>query len=51
MLPICRKALYHPAFLNLLRICALRLTAHQGLISQSMQHSSATMQENKNYGY
>ena len=39
MFPICKKALYHPPFLNLHRIRALGLTIHQKLISKSMQHS------------
>ena len=53
MLPFCIKALYHFPFLNLRRIRTLRLTIHQGLISDSMvmvansgmKHKSETMLE------
>ena len=52
MLPICRKAPYHPPFLNLHRKRALGLTIHQGLISKSMKHSKVenSGKENTNYG-
>ena len=53
MFPFCIKALYHFPFLNLRRIRTLRLTIHQGLISDSMvmvansgmKHKSETMLE------
>ena len=39
MLPIYRKTLYHPLFLNLHGIRASGLNIHQGLISKSAKHS------------
>ena len=39
MLPIYRKALYLPSFLDIQRIRVLGLTIHEGLISKSVQHN------------
>ena len=39
MLPIYRKAVYLPSFLDIHRIRVLGLTIHEGLISKSMQHN------------
>ena len=39
MLPIYRKAVYLPSFLDIHRIRVLGLTIHEGLISKSVQHN------------
>ena len=48
MLPIRRKTLYHPPFLNFHRMRALGITIHQGLISKSMKYRKLEEKGTKN---